>query len=143
MVELIDYRPTRKLGELTTYLYALGMHQECQELPFFISEIRRRVIATAYTLDQALASFIGRPPLICWRYCSFDIPLDLSSDEIIAEPSVRDAAIAKLDSDGWNQFESLEKGSGVRAFLFMSIGRERVLELSLDSQIDGLAERVE
>lgn len=100
-------------------------------------------MASAYTLDKALASFLGRPPLISWRFCSFDMPLDLNLEEVVAKPPRRDAAIAKLDQDGWNTGGHLNKGSGVRGFLLISIGREKIMELYLSNQTDGLMERVE
>ncbi|KAJ6172709.1 Transcription factor [Penicillium chermesinum] len=138
-----DYRPWRKIGELTASVYTIGMHQESPDLPFFIRELRRRTMATAYTFDKALASFLGRPPLIPWRYCNFNMPLDLNTDEVVAEPSMRDAAIETLDEHGWNSNGYLDRGASVRVFLLTSISRERVLELSLDNRTEGFAERVE
>ncbi|KAJ5618987.1 Transcription factor [Penicillium lagena] len=138
-----DYRPWRKLGELSTAVFALGLHQESSNLPFFIREMRKRVLVAAYAMDKTLATFLGRPPLISCRYCDIEFPLDLSCEEIAAPPEVRNAAIAKLTPDGWNSEGSLVKGSWARVYFLTSILREKILELSLSRQSDNLAEQVE
>ncbi|KAJ5970092.1 uncharacterized protein N7479_000010 [Penicillium vulpinum] len=86
----------------------------------------------------------GRPPLISWRYCDIQMPLDLSVEEIFADSVVRDAAIARLDEkSGWNLESSLMKGTWPRIALITSVLREKVLELSLSCQLDNLSLRVE
>ena len=140
---LADYRPWRKLGDLATVLFALGLHQELPNAPFFIREMRKRVMVAAYAIDKGLATFLGRPPLISWRYCDITMPLDLSWEEITAEPAVRDAAIAKLSPDGWNQDGLMWKCALVRLTLKTSILREKILELSLSRQTECLTQRVE
>jgi chromatin structure-remodeling complex subunit RSC3/30 len=100
------------LGELSTTLFALGLHQDSSaKAPFFLSEMRKRTMVAAYSMDKVLATFLGRPPLISWRYCDIQMPLDLSVEEIFADPVVRNAAIARLDEEsGWNLESSLMKG---------------------------------
>ncbi|KAK9847839.1 hypothetical protein MYU51_018239 [Penicillium brevicompactum] len=98
----------------------------------------------AFTVDKVLATFLGRPPLISWRFCNISMPLDLSMEEVFAEPAVRDAAIAQLDANtGWNQEGTLKKGPWARTALITSVLREKVLDLSLSWQTDKLSERVE
>jgi chromatin structure-remodeling complex subunit RSC3/30 len=98
----------------------------------------------AFAMDKQLATFLGRPPLISWRYCDVPFPLDLSYDEVVAEPDIRDAAIAKLEgNNGWNTDGSPSKGGWARAILVASIIREKVLELSLCRQADDLGQKVE
>ena len=101
-------------------------------------------MVAAFTVDKVLATFLGRPPLIGWRYCNIQMPLDLSMDEIFAEPSVRDAALARLDeTTGWNKEGTLKKGVWARTALITSVIREKVLELSLSTQTENLSDRVE
>ncbi|CAG8122121.1 unnamed protein product [Penicillium olsonii] len=140
-----DIRPWRKLGELSTTVFALGLHQDSSKnAPFFLAELRKRTMVAAFTVDKVLATFLGRPPLIGWRYCNIQMPLDLSMDEIFAEPSVRDAALARLDeTTGWNKEGTLKKGVWARTALITSVIREKVLELSLSTQTENLSDRVE
>lgn len=100
------------------------------------------MVAT-YALDKGLATFLGRPPLISLRYCDLQMPLDLSWDELFAEPAVREAAIANLTSDGWNKEGSMDKGSWARVTFLESTARENVLEITLSRQTNDLPQRVE
>ena len=101
-------------------------------------------MVAAYSMDKVLATFLGRPPLISWRYCDIQMPLDLSVEEIFADSAVRNAAIARLDEEtGWNLESSLMKGTCPRIALITSVFREKVLELSLGRQFDNLSQRVE
>lgn len=101
-------------------------------------------MVAAYFMDKGLATFLGRPPLISWRYCDIQMPLDLSVEEVFADSAVRNAAIARLDEEtGWNLESSLMKGTWPRISLITSVFREKVLELSLSRQLDNLSQRVE
>lgn len=124
-------------------MFAQGLHQESTDVPFFLREMRKRTMVGAYGADKTIATFLGRPPLISWRYCDIPLPLDLSCEEIVAEPEIRDAAIANLASDGWNQEGSLRKGAWPRVSLLASIMREKILEVSLSRKSENLAEKVE
>ncbi|KAI9928962.1 hypothetical protein MW887_001355 [Aspergillus wentii] len=50
----------------------------------------------------SIATFVGRPPLINYRYCTSTPPLDLSDDVLIAGGDDLDRAIAELDAHGWD-----------------------------------------
>ncbi|KAJ5183839.1 Transcription factor [Penicillium capsulatum] len=138
-----DYRPWRKLGEMATAVFALGLHQECTDVPFFLQEMRKRTMIGAHSADKTIATFLGRPPLISWRYCDITMPLDLCCEDIVAEPEVRDAIIAKLAPDGWNQEGCLKEGAWPRVSLLASMMREKILEVSLSRKSENLAQKVE
>ncbi|KAF7595560.1 hypothetical protein BBP40_005595 [Aspergillus hancockii] len=140
-----DYRTWKMLGDITTITFALGLHQsEVDEtVPFFLAEVRKRAMAGAYILDKDIATFLGRPPRILWRYCNIQYPLDLSYDEVVAEPTIRDAIIRKLDANGWNVEGSLDKGSLPRTSLMLATIREKVLDLSLRLEVNDLGSKVQ
>ncbi|KAJ5167565.1 Transcription factor [Penicillium canariense] len=140
-----DNRPWRKLGELSTTVFALGLHQDSSsDVPFFLTELRKRTMVAAFIMDKILATFLGRPPLISWRYCDIAMPLDLSFEEIFASAEVRAAALARLEKNGgWNHEGTLTKGAWARINLFRSIQREKILELSLSCRIENIQRRVE
>lgn len=140
-----DYRPWRRLGELSTVVFALGLHQSETDgkTPFFLGELRKRLMGGAYSMDKQLATFLGRPPRISWRCCDVQLPLDISYDELVAEPNVRDEAISKLDSNGWNTGGSLAKAAWTRIALLTGYIREDILELSLSRRVEDLPRRVE
>ncbi|KAJ5937502.1 Transcription factor [Penicillium verhagenii] len=138
-----SHRAWRKLGDLATTLFAFGLHQESVNLPFFLEEIRHRTMIAAYAVDKSGATFLGRPPLISRQYCDLPMPLDLSWDEVLAEPAAREAAIANLTVDGWNKEGSFQNGAMGRICLLASIFREKALELSLGRVTEDLPTRVE
>ncbi|RAK98482.1 putative chromatin structure remodeling complex protein RSC3 [Aspergillus ibericus CBS 121593] len=140
-----NHRTWQMLGEITTTVFALGLHQPEADstTPFFLTEIRKRTMVGAYSIDKEFATFLGRPPRICWRYCNIQYPLDMTYDEIVAEPEARDAALQRLDSAGWNLDGRLDKGAKARGCLMASIDQENVLEVSLSNQLEGLEERVQ
>ncbi|KAJ5925817.1 hypothetical protein N7454_007327 [Penicillium verhagenii] len=114
-----------------------------QNTPFWLLETRKRLMGSAFSSDKQLATFLGRPPRISWRFCDIALPLDLSFAEIIAEPEVRDRALSRLDTDGWNTEESDTQAVWLRVSLIMGPVRESILELSLNQQGDNLPGRIE
>ncbi|GFF51546.1 chromatin structure-remodeling complex protein RSC30 [Aspergillus udagawae] len=140
-----DYRTWQKLGDLTTIVFALGLHQAGDErnIPFFLSELRKRIMIGAYGIDKDLALFLGRPPRICKQYCNIQSPLDLTWEEVIAAPSVRQAALLKLDAQGWNTEGILGSGARGRTIYLACLIREDILELSIGQGGDNVEEHAE
>ncbi|KAH1602146.1 hypothetical protein KXX44_003832, partial [Aspergillus fumigatus] len=140
-----DYRTWQKLGDLTTILFALGLHQagDDKNTPFFLSELRKRVMVGAYGMDKDLALFLGRPPRICKQYCNIQSPLDLTWEELIAPPTVRQAALQKLDAQGWNTEGKLGSGARARTVHLACLIREDILELSIGQGRDNVEEHAE
>ncbi|KAH8688994.1 putative C6 transcription factor [Talaromyces proteolyticus] len=132
-----DYRPWKSLGDLSTVIFALGFHQQeaFTKLPMFIIEYRRRLMIAAYGLDKELATFLGRPPRISWRHIDIELPIDLEYDVLIAEPEVRDAAMANIGEGGWNTTGVVSNISYARVMYTMGQIREYVLEVSLNPKI--------
>ncbi|TQB74292.1 hypothetical protein MPDQ_005015 [Monascus purpureus] len=137
-----DYRPWRKLAELSNVVFTLDQSKQSAQLPFFLIELRKRLMAGAYGIDKRLATFLARPPQISWRYCDMQLPLDLSYDEILAAPETREAAISKLDLSGWNTKGVIHKAAWLRISLLVGSIREQVLELSLSRQVEDLPLKV-
>lgn len=61
----------------------------------------------------------------------------------MAQSSEIDRAVQKLDAHGWNKEGRVTLESRIRVILMTSRTREKVLELSLSHENDGLQERVE
>ncbi|KAL4866037.1 hypothetical protein BDV12DRAFT_187750 [Aspergillus spectabilis] len=136
-----DYRTFKSDGDVATVIFALGLHQGKvdERAPFFLSEIRSRTMVAAYFNDKELATFLGRPPHICRRYCNLQPPLDLMWEDMVADAPVRDAALRRLGPDGWDtQEHSGAECSKPRVILLVSILREMILEVSLSYNIDDL-----
>ncbi|OQE12665.1 hypothetical protein PENVUL_c001G03220 [Penicillium vulpinum] len=142
-----DYRVWQKLGDLSTIVYAFGLHQSDEDieekLPFFLVEIRKRVMVCAYAIDKELATSLGRPPRICSRYCVIPLPLDISYEKMILSRSEGEEAVQNLDANGWNTEGNLTIGVRLRIVLLTSLLRENILELSLSPTTQDILPKVE
>lgn len=134
---LAGYQAWRRLGDLSATVYAAGLHKldgpADEECPFFVKQLRRSCFASAFYIDKTVATFVGRPPLINYRYCSLVPPLDLSDDILYGDESTLNAAIGQLDASGWHRSGS-EAGRRVgllRLKMQLALSREEVLELAL------------
>jgi hypothetical protein len=94
----------RRLGELATMIYALGIHKESSgsSLPTFILETRRRVFCSAYTADKTVSTFLGRPLRISKKHTDIKLPLDLSDEDLTSDDAIFQMACQSLGEDGWN-----------------------------------------
>ncbi|KAH8697906.1 hypothetical protein BGW36DRAFT_379643 [Talaromyces proteolyticus] len=141
-----NYRPWRKLGDLSTMVFALGLHRPETDphIPFFLGEIRRRVMVASYSLDKQLATLLGRPPRIAWQYCDIKFPLDLNYDDIFpaSDNQEEESILAKIGHDGWNIDGRITSGSKARMHLMFGLIREKILALSLSPHPEDVAQKI-
>lgn len=111
-LRLIGPPSWRRVGELSTQIYALGIHKQSTSanIPTWLAETRRRLFCSSYNQDKFISTFVGRPIRISKRHTDVALPLDLSDEEVTGDPTVLDQAIRALDKDGWNT-----KGRWLRA----------------------------
>lgn len=136
LTSLIDYVAWQRTGEVCDAIVALGLHQGNRvdsETPFFLAELRKRIFISAYGHDKALASFLGRPPRLSYRYCKLDMPLDLSDDQLLLEGEELQQVLDNLDSGGWNTAGVLHRTTWQRVWFQECRIREDILEIALGS----------
>ncbi|KAJ1324380.1 chromatin structure-remodeling complex subunit RSC3/30 [Microdochium nivale] len=127
-----SYASYRESGELNDIVITMGLHQPPRaDMPLFHAELCKRTFLCAYAREIATATFLGRPPRLSHRYCSVDPPLDLSDQELFLDPPELAAAVARLDSRGFNPDLKFRRSSYMRAWISMSIAREDLLDLAL------------
>lgn len=78
-----------------------------------------------------VATFVGRPPLMNYRYCSLTPPLDLNDDVLVAGGDTLSRAISELDSAGWDTHGARHRISPTRLRFQLAIFREQTLEIAL------------
>ncbi|OTB02608.1 hypothetical protein M426DRAFT_322530 [Hypoxylon sp. CI-4A] len=121
-------------GEIVTAAVALGLHQggkQADRLPFFLAEIRKRLFAQTYSAEIAIATFLGRPPRISYRYCTFQSPLDLPVSQLVLQGDDLALAIASLDEKGFNTAERVNRVTWMKTWLGFAPQREDILDLAL------------
>jgi hypothetical protein len=134
-----SYQAWRLMGDLASVVVALGYHdttKDDSDVPFYLQQFRRRALAGAHELDKGLATFVGRPPHLSRRHVGLDPPLDLPSSVIMGTPEALTAAIARLDSNGWNTEGCVYPITRTRAVAMLIGIREEALELSLGQRND-------
>ena len=137
----------QKLGDLSTIVYALGLHQSDEDLdnglPFWLSEIRKRAMACTYAIDKQLATLLGRPPRICSQYCHLPLPLDITHDDMLAQSTKENQQNLRIDAEGWNTDGEFTMGAKIRVALLASMLQESVLDLSFSPDTRSLSANVE
>ncbi|KAK3679719.1 hypothetical protein LTR78_000095 [Recurvomyces mirabilis] len=136
----------RALGDVSSDVLAAGYHNEkliTQDTPFFLAETRRRVFVKAYVLNMALSSLFDRPPRISRRYSSTLAPLNLSDDEVLAEPEQLRAAQSRLSADGWDMSGPYYPSSFIRMRLATAEISEEILDQTYQPSIPGARERLQ
>ena len=110
------------------------------EVPFFMSETRKRIFAAAVCRDMNLATLLERPPFIDCNFCDMRYPLDLDEEEIVLVGSELSAALQNLDESGWKISSEREKllrpATGIRIRFALSSLRAKILRLSLGNRME-------
>jgi hypothetical protein len=130
----MHYATYRTQGEVISAIINMGLHQGVKnddEVPFFLSQLRKRTLLIAYAVEINESAFLGRPPRLSYRYCRFDLPLDLSDNDITLEGPELAAALAKLDQDGYNKAQKITRAAWMRVVLEFAKQREDILDLAL------------
>ena len=103
--------------ERCKWLWAQGLHQEIKpsaEVPFWMSEVRKRVFGVTYICDKGTSNFLGRPPRLQRKYCSMQLPLDLEPRQLRLPPALLEREVDKLDENGWNTDDAFTSTAYIR-----------------------------
>ncbi|KAI1445062.1 hypothetical protein F5Y02DRAFT_408603 [Annulohypoxylon stygium] len=121
-------------GEIVAAAVAMGLHQGVKEedgLPFFLSELRKRLFSQTYSAEIGISTFLGRPPRLSHRYCKFQAPLDLTAPQLVLEGDELAVALATLDDNGYNTAGKIYRGTWIKIWQGFSPKREDILDLAL------------
>ncbi|RAL12828.1 putative transcription factor [Aspergillus homomorphus CBS 101889] len=122
-------------GDLISNIYTIGLHhQPLRDVPFFLAETRKRMLAVAHRTDKSLATLMGRPPRLPHQYCDAAPPLDIADEDLFLDSASLNAVLAGLDDQGWHREARFMPATVMRIRHFLSTLREQVLELSLGNK---------
>ncbi|OKL61878.1 hypothetical protein UA08_02272 [Talaromyces atroroseus] len=119
-------------GTVCSAFITAGLHRQPsldKVTPF--SQYRASIAASIYYLDKCESLFNARPPMLSRRYCQYPLPLDLCEKDVYGGRERLAAALARLDSNGWNTDGRIYTTTWLRALAMLSPIREGILELSL------------
>ncbi|KAH8699248.1 putative C6 transcription factor [Talaromyces proteolyticus] len=130
-----SYQAWRRLSELSATVYASGLHKidgpADENCPFFLKQLRRSCFAAAFFVDKSEATFVGRPPLINFRYCSLALPYDIDDEVLLTPGDAEQEVLKRVDVNGWDKDGIKHRTSIIRIRLQLSVCREEILELAL------------
>ncbi|KAJ5373478.1 FAD dependent oxidoreductase superfamily [Penicillium concentricum] len=119
-------------GTVRSAFISAGLHRvtPAKEVTPF-SQHRASLASSMYYYDKSHSLFNARPPMLSNRYCQSPLPLDLCENDVYGGRERLTAAIAKLDSNGWNTNGHIFTTTWLRALAMLSPIREGILELTL------------
>jgi hypothetical protein len=77
-----------RMGETCDMVVMLGFHRQKRvdsATPFYLCELRIRLIQQIYCHDKFLSTYLGRPPCLSYRYCAMQLVHDVSDDDICSD----------------------------------------------------------
>jgi len=92
--------------------------------------------SSMYYLDKNDSLFNSTPPSLTRHYCNCPIPLDICEEDLYSNPERLGAAVARLDSNGWNKDGKIYPTTWLRELCLQSPIREGILEHSLSVKLD-------
>lgn len=131
-------------GKAVTMMTFLGFHKRpiSPKKPTLCSEQKLRLAAQVFTGDKLEVIFTGLPPLLSRRYYSAPLPLGLTDEELSGDPASLEAAIARLDAEGWPLDGEMNRSVMVRARLMMAILRDEIIELAFSDNAYATVEQL-
>ncbi|KAH8897572.1 hypothetical protein GQ53DRAFT_817865 [Thozetella sp. PMI_491] len=142
-----DCRTWRRLADLAGAVFEAGLHQnshDSQEIPPYFVEMRRRLFASAYSMDKSLCIAVGRPPMIARHFCQATLPLEI--DEI----NFQDASLAdlttpsiQLDASGWSLDGGYCVSTWIRLRYLLGTFREQLLNALRESDKENSVESLQ
>jgi hypothetical protein len=106
-------------------------HNEDKNIPFYLSETRKRMLAVTHRTDKNIATLLGRPPRLPHHYCAVELPRDLADEALFLDQESIEMALLTLDKEGWNTAGRFYPATVIRMRQILSVLREQVLDLSL------------
>lgn len=112
-------------------MLSLNAHREsshsADKLPFFLSEVRKRIFATTNHFDKSKAIELNRQPCIRLQYADCVPPLDISEEQLFS-PNILSEIHGVIAEGGWSRSGSLGVMSAARVRYVMASFEEELLD---------------
>ncbi|KAJ1334936.1 chromatin structure-remodeling complex subunit RSC3/30 [Microdochium nivale] len=123
-------------GTILNALIAMGLHEpeapgSERHVPFFLAELRKRTFASSFAQEVGLATFLGRPPRLSYRYCRFKPASGLTNEEILLPTRERTELLTRLDAHGFRKDGVMNEQAFRKIWWTLTPRREDILDLSL------------
>jgi hypothetical protein len=139
----IGYKTWRRLNDATGALLAGGLHENAQtgsNIPFYLSELRRRIFGRMYAIDISLATFLGRPPRMSKRFCCIDLPQDINA--LAYSQTIENQMLSPIDACGWNTAGHVRNTAVLRWSTITAMIREDTLQVLLGRNVPNVEQSI-
>lgn len=92
-------------------------------------------------MDKGTSQLTGRPPALSYQYTRFRPAMAVSDVALMRGGEELEKAIASLDSNGWNTDGYIYPNTMNRAYHYLSIISDEILQLSLGDDANVTKER--
>ena len=131
-------------GRTGAAFVAAGLHRlPASQKVTPLTQYRSLISSSFFCLDKGASLFSGRPPILDKRWCYIPPPLDLCEDDVYNGQERLDAAVKRLDSNGWNVDHQVYTATWLRATSLLAPIREEILGMSLDAHVQYTKAQVE
>lgn len=115
-------------------MLSLNVHRESSHsvniLPFFLSEVRKRIFATTNHFDKTKAIELNRQPCIRLQYADCVPPLDISEEQLFS-PNVLSEIPGLISEGGWSKDGTLGAMSVARVRYIIAPFEEELLDIRM------------
>ncbi|KAJ8127105.1 hypothetical protein O1611_g6533 [Lasiodiplodia mahajangana] len=130
-----SYAVYSETGEFVNAVVAMGLHIDIKQgkrrIPFFIEQLRTRIVATAYSSEVSIASYLGRPPRLSYRYCNLNPPMDIPDTQLIGSEEEIARIVSSFDEKGFGATGKVSRATWMKTWVGIAPMREDVLDLAL------------
>ncbi|KAI0117952.1 hypothetical protein GGR51DRAFT_545834 [Nemania sp. FL0031] len=130
-----SYAVYSETGEFVNAVVAMGLHINIKQgkprIPFFIEQMRTRIVAVAYSSEVSIASYLGRPPRLSYRYCNLNPPMDIPDTQLIGSEDDIARIISSFDEKGFGATGKVSRATWMKTWVGIAPLREDVLDLAL------------
>lgn len=138
----LGYHAWRRLGDVISSVFALGYHEQIQNIPATspsVIALRRAAFARCYSYDKNVAVFLGRPPRLSRRYCN----IQLYSNDARSVRMTSHSVVHPTSFEEWPQPGQLNYTSDARWSFLCALCKEDILELRKEESQDERARRAQ
>jgi hypothetical protein len=122
----------------------MGLHLEKRvdsHTPFFLCELRIRLFLVCFTMDKFLATFMGRPPHLSYRYSVVQEPRELTDEEMCSDEADLQEALIQLESGTQKTHPPTRATWRNLSWRWHTI-REDILEVAIGTNSTAIEERI-
>lgn len=141
-----DVRVWRRLHDLSSIVFEMNLDKNGDNATVenhYLIEMRRRLFAAAYSIEQTFCAFFDKPAMTSRQICHTIMPLEIDELDWETNDSGRSSRPDELcTEDGWSRNGTLCVAIWIRLRYILATVREDLLGINLRAQHDQAAQQL-